>query len=87
MRRRADLRRENVEHDLDDNDEQNVQKTLFCLPNVAMAKEKSGPGADNSHHATGRTNKLGWPHNLQQGEQDHPAGGSNSSNQVAHCKS
>ena len=81
------MRRGNVEHDLNGDDEENIEKTLLRLPNVAMANKKSSPGADNSHNATGRTNKLGWPHDLYQREQDHAAGGSNSSNHVAHCKS
>lgn len=64
MGRRADLGRRNVEQNLDDDDEKDVEKTLLCLPNVAMANEKSGPGANNSHHATGCANELGWPHDF-----------------------
>src|SRR5205085_949243 len=32
--------------------------------NGKMAKKKSGPGADNSHHAAGCANELGWPNDL-----------------------
>ena len=64
MGRGADLRRRDVEQDLDYNDKKDVQKALFRLPNVAMANEKSGPGAHNPHHATGCANELGRPYNL-----------------------
>src|ERR1700704_1897000 len=64
MRRRADLGRRNIEQDLDDDDEKDVEKTLLCLPHVAMANEKSGPGAHNSHHATGCANDLGGSYDL-----------------------
>src|SRR5712692_9089554 len=64
MGRGTDLWCRNVEQDLDDDDEEDIEKSLFCLPNVAMANEKSSPRADNSHHATGCANKLGWPHDL-----------------------
>ena len=61
MRRAADFGCENVEHDLDNNDEQNIEETLLRLPNVVMAKKKSGPPANDSHDATGRTDQFGGP--------------------------
>ncbi len=64
MRRRADFRCENVEHDLDGDDEQNVEKTLFCLPDMAMAQKKSGPRADDAHDAAGCADQLSRSHDL-----------------------
>ena len=87
MRGGADFRRGNVEHDLDDNDEQDIEETLFRLPNVAMTKKKSGPRTDNSHDAAGRTNDLGRMHNFEQREQDNAAGGSDTGEQVTGGKS
>src|SRR5437868_1611142 len=64
MGRGADLRRGNIEQDLDADNKKDIEKTLLCLPNVTMANEKSGPGANNSHHATRCAHQLGRPNDL-----------------------
>src|SRR6266851_4036663 len=89
MRRAADFGCENVEHDLDGNDEQNVEKTLLRLPNMAMAKKESGPRADDSHDAAGRADEFGGPNDFQLGQRYDAGGGTDSRNQIArgesHC--
>src|SRR5437016_605241 len=64
MGRRTDLWGRNVEQDLDDDDQKDVEKTLLCLPHVAMTNEKSGPRANNSHDAAGCANKFGGANDL-----------------------
>ena len=52
-----------------------------------MTNKESGPRADDSHYAAGCTNKLGRPHNLNQRENDHAGGGSDSGDQITSGKS
>lgn len=82
MRRCADLRRRNVERDLDSNDEQDIEQALLRLPHLAMAKKKSGPGPDDSHDASGRADQFGRSDNLQQSEQDNAGSRSEPGNQI-----
>src|SRR5262249_34100524 len=60
----AHLRSRNVEEDLNNDDEENVEKTLPGLPDMTMQKKKTSPGSDNPHDATGRANGLTQPHDF-----------------------
>ena len=70
MGRAAYLRRQNVEDDLDRDDEQYIKQAPFSVGQMPMSKKKSGPHADDPHHAPRRPNHLRRSQNFQLGERN-----------------
>src|SRR5919198_322128 len=59
MSRHADLRRRQIEGDLNHYDHYDISEALFRLRRVTMSQQKSRPRADDSHDTTRSANKLG----------------------------
>ena len=54
----ADLRSDNVEGQLHEDDDENVAQPLSSEGQVTVAKEKASPGSDHAHDAAGGADEL-----------------------------
>src|ERR1041384_4190838 len=83
MRGHTDLRRGQIERDLDYHDEGDISEPFFRERRAMMAQQKSGPRADHAHDATGSANYLSILYNLHFGQSDHSCSGGQSGTEVA----
>src|SRR5205085_3292999 len=87
MRRGADLRRGDVERDLDGDDQEDVKQTLARMPDVAMSQKKSCRGADDSHYAPRSADQFRGLNNFRQSQQDNTARRSDSGDEITGAES